>query len=178
MTQAAGTEKQTTAVRKTTMPTRIVPLGTNGFIPTQGRQTMSFLVLAADQAIVLDTGSGVARLLEQPLLDLLQSYPALSIIYSHYHLDHLVGLSYMTAVWPSKPLNIYAPQRPLLESAAEETLNGLIRPPYFPARCVLSRSRMSCSRSALCPSACVRKNIRADRWASVLATTSPMSPIQ
>jgi ribonuclease BN (tRNA processing enzyme) len=114
------------------MPARIVPLGTNGFIPTQGRHTMSFLVLAADQAILLDTGTGVSRLLDQPLVRLLEPYPALNIIYSHYHLDHTVGLSYCTATWPSKPLNIYAPEQPLLHAAAAEALNGLIRPPYFP----------------------------------------------
>jgi ribonuclease BN (tRNA processing enzyme) len=114
------------------MSTRLVPLGTNGFIPTEGRQTMSFLVLAAEQAILLDTGSGVARLLETPLASLIEPYPVLNIVYSHYHLDHLVGLSYLTAAWPAKPVHIYAPERPLLDAAAEETLNGLIRPPYFP----------------------------------------------
>jgi len=114
------------------MSTQLIPLGTNGFIPTEGRQTMSFLVLSAGQAILLDSGSGAARLLEKPLADLLQPYPSLSIIYSHYHLDHLVGLTYFTAVWPSKPLHIYAPERPLLDASAAETLNELIRPPYFP----------------------------------------------
>lgn len=122
------------------MPTRLVPLGSNGFIPTQGRQTMSFLVLSAGQAILLDTGSGVARLLDEPLAALLQPYPLLNIIYSHYHLDHLIGLSYLTAVWPVKPVHIYAPQRPLLDASAEEALNGLIRPPYFP----LTLQQFSC----------------------------------
>jgi ribonuclease BN (tRNA processing enzyme) len=114
------------------MSTRIVPLGVNGFIPTMGRHTMSFLVLTDSEAILLDTGSGVARMLDAPIAALLQPYPHLSIIYSHYHLDHLVGLSFFTAVWPSKPVYIYAPQRPLLHASAEETLNGIIRPPYFP----------------------------------------------
>jgi ribonuclease BN (tRNA processing enzyme) len=112
--------------------TRLIPLGTNGFIPTQGRHTMSFLALVGDQAILLDTGTGVSRLLDQPLAALLQPYPLLNVIYSHYHLDHTVGLSYFTAVWPSKPLHIYAPQRPLLHALGAETLNGLICPPNFP----------------------------------------------
>jgi ribonuclease BN (tRNA processing enzyme) len=93
---------------------------------------MSFLVLTADQAILLDTGTGVSRLLDQPLAGLLQPYPSLSIIYSHYHLDHTIGLSYFTAVRPSRPLHIYAPEPPLVHAAAAEALNGLIRPPYFP----------------------------------------------
>ena len=114
------------------MSTRLIPLGTNGFIPTQGRHTMSFLALVDDQAILLDTGTGAARLLSEPLAGMLQSYPALSIIYSHYHLDHTVGLTYFTAIWPSKPLTIYAPERPLLHASALETLNALISPPNFP----------------------------------------------
>jgi ribonuclease BN (tRNA processing enzyme) len=114
------------------MSARLIPLGVNGFIPTQGRHTMSFLALVDDQAILLDTGTGVARLLDEPLAGLLQSFPSLSIIYSHYHLDHTIGLSYFTAVWPSKPLTIYAPERPLLHASATETLNGLICPPNFP----------------------------------------------
>lgn len=114
------------------MSTRLIPLGTNGFIPTQGRHTMSFLALVDDQAILLDTGTGIARLLDEPLAAMLRSYPVLNVIYSHYHLDHTIGLSYFTAVWPSKPLHIYAPERPLLHALAEETLNDLIRPPNFP----------------------------------------------
>jgi ribonuclease BN (tRNA processing enzyme) len=114
------------------MNARLIPLGVNGFIPTQGRHTMSYLVLVDDQAILLDTGTGCARLLDEPLASLLQSYSTLSIIYSHYHLDHTVGLSYFTAIWPGKPLYIYAPERPLLHALAEEALSELIRPPYFP----------------------------------------------
>lgn len=113
------------------MATRIVPLGTNGFIPTQGRQTMSFLLLIEDQAIILDAGSGIARLLEEPAVGLLGAYSSLSIILSHYHLDHVVGLTYLTAIWRGKPLTIYAPVRPLVE-AEGDVLQNLLQPPYFP----------------------------------------------
>lgn len=114
------------------MCAQLIPLGTNGFIPSQGRQTMSFLVLTKGQAILLDSGTGIGRLLTAELAELLQPYSELSLIYSHYHLDHTVGLSYMTAVWPKKPLHIHAPEQPLLQARALEALNGLIRPPYFP----------------------------------------------
>ena len=114
------------------MTVRLVPLGTNGFIPTQGRQTMSYLLLTQDEAILLDAGSGVSRLLEEPLASLVNQYAALNVVFSHYHLDHTVGLTYFTAVWPQKPIHIYAPGWPLLGVAGEEALNNLIKPPNFP----------------------------------------------
>jgi ribonuclease BN (tRNA processing enzyme) len=85
-----------------------------------------------DQVILLDAGSGVARLLEEPAASLVQSYGALDVVLSHYHLDHVVGLSYLTAIWQNKPLTIYAPERPLVDVGAADALNQLIRPPYFP----------------------------------------------
>jgi len=114
------------------MSTRLIALGTNGFIPTQGRHTMSFLVLVQDQAILLDAGTGVARLLDSTLADLLRPYPSLSIVFSHYHLDHTVGLTYLTLAAQGKPVTIYAPGKPLLHASGEEALNGLIKPPNFP----------------------------------------------
>jgi ribonuclease BN (tRNA processing enzyme) len=113
------------------MSDRLVPLGTNGFIPTQGRHTMSYLLLA-ESAILLDAGSGVARLLEPAIANLLEPYPSLSIILSHYHLDHVVGLSYLPGILGKKPATIYAPSEPLVRTSAEKALGELIRPPYFP----------------------------------------------
>jgi ribonuclease BN (tRNA processing enzyme) len=114
------------------MSVRLIPLGTNGFIPSQGRQTMSFLLLHPDSAILLDAGTGVSRLLEQPISEVLRPYGSLNVILSHYHLDHVVGLSYLPAVWRGKPVTIYAPGPGLVHAAAEKALNDLIRPPFFP----------------------------------------------
>jgi len=114
------------------MPMRLIPLGTNGFIPTQGRQTMSFLVLAERDAILLDAGSGVSRLLDESLARLLRPYPILNIVLSHFHLDHTVGLTYLTIAAHGKPVHIYPPDRPLVQVSGEAALNELIRPPYFP----------------------------------------------
>ena len=116
------------------MSARLVPLGINGFIPSFGRQTMSFLWLAGNEALLLDAGTGVGRLLEPAMIDLLQPYDCLNIILSHYHLDHVVGLSYLPGTWMRGVVRIYAPGRPFVETEPDEALGRLLQPPLFPRR--------------------------------------------
>jgi len=110
---------------------RLVPLGTNGFIPSFGRQTMSFLVLWRSEALLVDAGTGMARLLERPVMELLRPYDCLNIILSHYHLDHVVGLSYLPGMWTRGCVRIYAPGQPFVQAVPEEALNQLLHPPLF-----------------------------------------------
>jgi len=111
----------------------ITPLGTNGFIPTHGRQTQCYLVRRDASAFVLDAGTGLGRLLEAPLADALRGLDRLEIVLTHYHLDHTVGLSYLTAVAGSLPVRIHAPAPPLVDGTPE-ALSRLIAPPLFPLR--------------------------------------------
>jgi ribonuclease BN (tRNA processing enzyme) len=114
------------------MTIRVVPLGINGFFPSFGRHTMSVLVLTGSEAFLLDAGTGVARLREQHVADLLHPYHCLNVILSHYHLDHIVGLPYLSGVWKQGPVRIYAPGRPFVEADPVQTLNRFLAPPYFP----------------------------------------------
>lgn len=113
------------------MTTHIIPLGTNGAIPSMGRHTMSFLVLTPQEAILLDAGTGIARLLDQQIAHLLEPYDGLNIILSHYHLDHTVGLGYLPGTWTRGSIRIFAPGRPLVEADPVETLNRLLSPPLY-----------------------------------------------
>jgi ribonuclease BN (tRNA processing enzyme) len=116
------------------MSTRLVPLGINGFIPSFGRQTMSFLLLTGNEALLLDAGTGVGRLLEPTIKDLLQPYDCLNIILSHYHLDHVIGLSYLPGTWMRGSIRIYAPGRPFVEAEPDLAFGRLLQPPLFPRR--------------------------------------------
>ena len=116
------------------MSARLVPLGINGFIPSFGRQTMSFLLLTGNEALLFDAGTGVGRLLEPTIIDLLQPYDCLNIILSHYHLDHVVGLSYLPGTWMRGVVRIYAPGRPFVETEPDQALDRLLQPPLFPRR--------------------------------------------
>jgi ribonuclease BN (tRNA processing enzyme) len=114
------------------MSTRLVPLGINGFIPSFGRQTMSILVLARDEAFLLDAGTGVARFLEPCISDLLRPYERLNIFLSHYHLDHVVGLTYLNGAWTRGRVRLYAPGPPFVEVEPDQALGRLFEPPLFP----------------------------------------------
>jgi ribonuclease BN (tRNA processing enzyme) len=107
---------------------RLVPLGTNGYIPTHGRHTMSFLLLG-EEALLLDAGTGVARLAEPGIAALLRPYPRLGVLLTHYHLDHVVGLVYLPGLWPDKPVRIAGPAPPLADAGPRQALEALLNPP-------------------------------------------------
>jgi len=109
----------------------LLPLGTNGFLPTGGRGTMSFLVARESDVVLLDAGTGLGRLLEPDLSARLVGLERLDIVLSHYHLDHVVGLSYLPGVARRLPVRIFAPAPPLTEFGPE-ALERLISPPLFP----------------------------------------------
>jgi ribonuclease BN (tRNA processing enzyme) len=111
----------------------ITPLGTNGFIPTYGRQTQCYFVRRGDAGFILDAGTGLGRLLEAPLAKALLGFERLEIVLTHYHLDHTIGLSYLTAVAGKLPVRIHAPAPPLVDGTPE-ALARLVAPPLFPLR--------------------------------------------
>lgn len=112
----------------------LTPLGTNGFIPTHGRQTMSYLVRSGEDALLLDAGTGLSRLLVPPLAGVLAGRERVDLLLTHYHLDHTVGLSYLTALFPRTAVRVWAPAPPLVDGTPAEGLGRLIAPPLFPIR--------------------------------------------
>lgn len=113
---------------------KLYPLGTNGYIPSHGRHTMSFLLVEADRALLLDAGSGVSRLLEPQVVGALAGVGLLEVLLSHYHLDHIIGLSYLPGVWRGRAVRIHAPAPPLVDGDAASGLARLLGPPLFPQR--------------------------------------------
>lgn len=92
---------------------------------------MSFLLVEGDVALLLDAGSGVGRLLDPALVRLTAPCARLEVVLTHYHLDHVIGLSYLPGVWQRRPVAIHAPAPPLVEGTPE-ALERLIGPPLFP----------------------------------------------
>lgn len=111
---------------------KLVPLGTNGYYPSHDRHTMSHLVVADGVALLLDAGTGVARLAEDRVRDHLEGIEVLDLLLTHYHLDHVVGLSILPGVSPERPVRIHAPGKPLVDADPAEALCRLISPPLFP----------------------------------------------
>jgi len=111
-------------------PMKLIPLGTNGFFSTFGRQTQCYLVLTDEAAVLLDAGTGLARLIEPEIAKLLQSYDRLDIFLSHYHLDHCVGLAYLPEVWQDCEVVIHGPAPPFATATPDEALSRLLNVPF------------------------------------------------
>ncbi len=109
---------------------KLIALGSGGWIPSDSRHTASYLVDTGESLIILDTGSGLSRLSNH--LDILNKYEEINIIYSHYHLDHIVGLSYIGNWSKEKRLNIYGPGKALGFTGCQDVISKLITPPFFP----------------------------------------------
>jgi ribonuclease BN (tRNA processing enzyme) len=109
---------------------KLIPLGTNGFFPSLGRETMSFLVLTEDEAILLDAGTGVGRLIEPEIAKLVRGYDRLNIFLSHYHLDHCAGLAYLPGVWKGTRVVIHGPAPPFAKTTPDEALGRLLDVPF------------------------------------------------
>jgi ribonuclease BN (tRNA processing enzyme) len=92
---------------------------------------MCLLVTGGARALLLDAGSGLGRLVEPDVARLAGRIHALDIVLSHYHLDHVIGLSYLAAVWRRGPVRIFAPAFPLVDAEPEEALERLCSPPLL-----------------------------------------------
>lgn len=110
--------------------TTIIPLGTGGYIPTQLRQTATVLVRRGQTALLFDAGTGVARLLEPEFRTHLAGVECLNVLLSHYHLDHVIGLTWLPKLWTSE-LRVFGPSEPLVEVSADDALRRLTGSPLF-----------------------------------------------
>ncbi|MBU0676500.1 MAG: MBL fold metallo-hydrolase [Verrucomicrobia bacterium] len=107
----------------------LIPLGTNGYYPSYGRQTACFLYMTPTDALVLDAGTGLSWLAEPALQDILRDYDHLNILLSHYHMDHVTGLFYLPAVWNRGPVTIYAPTCPYTPADPLKVFDALLAKP-------------------------------------------------
>jgi len=114
------------------MQLHLFPLGTNGFFPSFGRQTMGFLLRWEDEALLLDAGSGLGRLMEPGPRAALDSAERLTVVLTHYHLDHVIGLPSLSASWKRGSITLYAPAPPLVDGQPETAMDHLFGRPLFP----------------------------------------------
>ncbi|MBZ0111047.1 MAG: hypothetical protein K8J08_01165 [Thermoanaerobaculia bacterium] len=119
------------ATEETSMQLELIPLGTNGFFPSGSRHTMSFLLLGGPLPLLLDAGTGISRLIEPELGRHLVGAEEVHILLTHYHLDHVVGLSYLPAVCRQSRVVLHLPTPPLVDGDPS-ALERLIAPPLFP----------------------------------------------
>lgn len=101
-------------------------------MPSQRRETSCVLVERANAAILLDAGTGIRRFVQRQLLmDPGNRAERIDVCLSHFHLDHIVGLTYLPAL-EDATIHVWAPGRWLYQARSEEILGRLLHRPLFP----------------------------------------------
>lgn len=94
-------------------------------MPSEQRETACVLMPSGDSALMLDAGTGLRRLATDPAL--IEGITSLDVILTHFHLDHVCGLSYLPAL--SLRATIWAPGKWLYGESSASLLDPLLRPP-------------------------------------------------
>ena len=108
-------------------------LGVRGSIPVcgpgfrkYGGDTVCILVSLAGQDILLDAGTGLLSLPPEQM-----DAPALTLLLTHFHIDHLLGIPLCPYVLrPEKRLDLYSVPRAGMD--AHRALSGLLSRPLWP----------------------------------------------
>lgn len=103
-------------------------LGTAGWMPTAERQTTCVLVREGERALLLDAGTGGARLVSEPRR--LDGVARLDVLLTHFHLDHVCGLLYLPGT--GLPVRVHAPGSWLYGTPSAQLLDPLLRAPISP----------------------------------------------
>lgn len=104
---------------------KVIPLGTNGFFPSYGRQTACYAISYRRILILLDGGSGLFRLGEKEGQMILKGIQEVHLYLSHYHLDHAFGFYAAFELLKKKKVIV-------LGSSNKRVFSGLAELGYFP----------------------------------------------
>ena len=108
-------------------------LGSRGSVPIDGKNfvryggsTSCYKILAGNEEIYLDAGSGIVQAVPQ-------AETRITILLTHMHLDHIIGLPFFVALGQkNRPIDIFASERSGLSPQA--ALARLISPPFWPLK--------------------------------------------
>ena len=107
----------------------VLLLGTGGWIPTDSRETACVYFREGDRVLLLDAGTGTRRLLTSP--ELTRGVARIDICLSHFHLDHVVGLSYLPALPAGIERVVWGPGEAVYGAPTVDVLRRMIAPPLF-----------------------------------------------
>ncbi len=110
--------------------------GTRGSSPVSGKsvehfggETSCFTFETPSGLLVIDAGSGMMRLAQD--LEKREHLPPITILFTHFHLDHLIGLpSFSMLHKPGVKVDVMGDS--VLFPAWEKTLNTLMQEPLWP----------------------------------------------
>ena len=107
-------------------------LGTLGWMPRGARETTCFAVREGPTLLVFDAGTGLRRLLDPEHAGLLEDASEVHLFLSHYHLDHVCGLAYLSGVFAGRDVVLHPPGQELTGVDPLAAVAGLVRRPYNP----------------------------------------------
>jgi ribonuclease BN (tRNA processing enzyme) len=107
-------------------------LGTNGWMPRGARETTCFATRSGSSLLLFDAGTGLRRLLDPEHARLLDGVTEVHLFLSHYHLDHVCGLAYLSGVLPARDIVIHPPSEAITGVDPLAAVAGLVRRPYNP----------------------------------------------
>lgn len=107
-------------------------LGTNGWMPRGSRETTCFAVRSGRTLLLFDAGTGLRRLLDPEHEGLLEGVGEIQLFLSHYHLDHVCGLAYLSGVLPARTIVLRPPPEALTGVDPRAAVSALVRRPYNP----------------------------------------------
>jgi ribonuclease BN (tRNA processing enzyme) len=108
-----------------------IVLGSGGWIPTSRRETCCALIREGSRALVIDAGTGIQRLVERR--ELLAGVESVDIVLTHFHLDHVVGLSYLPALELPERTTIWGAGQLLGGVSTRSLLERLLGEPFSSA---------------------------------------------
>jgi ribonuclease BN (tRNA processing enzyme) len=115
------------------MALSVVMLGSGGWMPTPQRATSCLLARDGDDgatgALLLDAGTGIMHLARNP--SLLGATSRLAVLISHFHLDHIAGLTYLPALTDRVEVEVWGPGRLLGGDATRSILGRLVGAPHL-----------------------------------------------
>ena len=107
-------------------------LGTLGWMPRGARETTCFAVRSGPCLLLFDAGTGLRRLLDPEQAGLLEGAEEVHLFLSHYHLDHVCGLAYVSGVLAGRDIVIHPPAEALTGVDPVAAVAELVRRPYNP----------------------------------------------
>lgn len=122
-------------------------LGVRGTVPVSGRKFLYHggethclrIISKSGGEILIDAGTGIRGLQPQVNLNLRKKKLKFNIFFTHFHLDHLIGLPFFEPLyWPESEINFYSPW-PVRKM--KNALSGLMNSPYFPVPFARTASR-------------------------------------
>ncbi|MCP4220234.1 MAG: MBL fold metallo-hydrolase [bacterium] len=104
--------------------------GIMGWMPLGKRQTCCSFWEHKGNLVIFDAGTGIAGFAETPYKEMAANCGKVFLFLSHYHLDHIFGLTYLSRFFKDREVHIPGPGKTIYGESVEDILTRLISPPF------------------------------------------------